>query len=115
MKKLAYIVCASLFLAVPAFAQSNAAAPAGDEQGAGSGQGNSKMKEIVQSCRKQAHSQGLTPRSHEMQQAVMQCVGKDHPRLAKVLGCRMEAMDKGMKPKSDEMKSFIKDCMHKSS
>lgn len=100
--KIAFALCATLAFTVPAFAQSNAAAPA--DQGGGGGK--SDRKELVQGCRTQVKGQGL--KGKEMRQAVMDCVVKQNPAMAGVMKCRMEAKDKGLS--GDEMKSFVKDC-----
>ena len=110
MKKLAFVLLAAACFATPSFAQApeQGTAPAAAQAG---GKG-AVMKEAMQACRKQATAQGVS-QGKAMQQAVKDCIIKDHPGMGKMLNCRTEGVDKGMKPGTPELKSFVKDCVRK--
>lgn len=117
MKTSALALVATVFLALPAFAQSPApdAAPAaaappaaatpGDAQPAKGGK--AKPKEIMMGCRSDAKAQGL--KGPAMRKAVDDCVVKQRPDLAGRVQCREDGRAKGLK--KDELKAFVKDCV----
>lgn len=121
MKVSALTILASLCLAAPAFAQSAtpatpvapAAAPAATTPAPDmTKDGKPKAKEVRQTCRAEAKSQGLKGDARE--KAVSDCFVKQRPDLAgreaALDQCRADAKAKGV-AKGDERKAFMKSCI----
>lgn len=68
-----------------------------------------KRREAMRTCRESLRNQRFT--EDERREAILECVGKTDPQVAKMITCRKEAAEKKLERGTSEFRSAMRGCM----